>query len=427
VKQRAQRGSAPARLRDDAELGPLLDGADREYRRGLEEAAAFQRLSSRLERGEAGGRWRRVTLGAALSFAVASSLVVVAWGVLRQAEGERVAFGPELAEARAQALPGAEQVAQGALDEARGERDTEAARLAKPREPSAERTLAVPAEAPAAQPLDTDVAPEATLAAPAAERRIAPTKVRAPKAASGAPPMAAAHAARPRREQPLAQPLPPGAGGLTSERTPKLGHVGSRGSRIDCFDVARRGEPRAAELCFSQSAAGSGLGAERALFEMARLRRDVLRDALGALTALNDYRQRFPVGTHRQEVDISRVELLSQLGRGREALHESEAMLGASSGRERAARLHILRGNVLSRELSDWAAAAREYSLAEAFGGALGAEASRLRGQSLEALGDLPGALAAYRRYLEGAAPSPRHSDVARHVRLLSATLSVGR
>ena len=83
-----------------------------------------------------------------------------------------------------------------------------------------------------------------------------------------------------------------------------------------------------------------------ALYELARLRRDVLGDADGALAALGDYRQRFPAGSLRNEVEVSRIELLARLKRGPEALEASERLLGTPGGRERAAELRLLRGNV---------------------------------------------------------------------------------
>ena len=153
---------------------------------------------------------------------------------------------------------------------------------------------------------------------------------------------------------------------------------------------------------------------------MARLRRDALHDPNGALAALDDYRQRFPSGSLRNEVALSRLELLSQLGRGREALRESEALLASAKGEERAAELHMLRGNVYRSDLGDFRAAAREYEQAEARGGAQGAEATRLRGASLEAAGDSAGALQAYRRYL-GLPGVEKRTEVARRVEALVA------
>jgi hypothetical protein len=157
-----------------------------------------------------------------------------------------------------------------------------------------------------------------------------------------------------------------------------------------------------------------------ALYEVARLRRDVLHDAAGALAALREHGQRFPRGSLRNEVELSRIELLAELGRTREALQESEALLDSESGRERAAELHVLRGNVFHRDLGDPRAAAAEYARAEARGGALGAEAARLRGNCLEALGDVEGALQAYRQYTS-VPGQPHAAEVRRQIERLSA------
>jgi hypothetical protein len=157
-----------------------------------------------------------------------------------------------------------------------------------------------------------------------------------------------------------------------------------------------------------------------ALYELARLRRDVLGDARGALAAASEYRARFPNGSLRNEVDISRVELLADLDQGRQALDESAALLASPGGRERAAELHLLRGNIYRNTLKNPKLAAAEYGKAAASGGRLGAEASRLLGACLEALGDEQGAIAAYQRYL--AIPGqPRADEVKQHIDALTA------
>lgn len=431
---------APQRLREDAEIGPLLERGNREFASGLDEGAAFQRLSERIEGQNESRRWHRVSLGAALAFGAA---LAVAWGAFREVPHEDLAFGPErvtpgsqLAESTPSGevvapTPNVEAEAPDEPDEARAARPSEPARLAKPRELAAARLPEAPGDTSTPRRLESEL--DGTRERATAENTrvaeptvVAPKRPRQPDAApadrNAAPePEAPSPDATRERSSGSAVPdvTPPGL--RRGEAT--LGAPGASAPRSSCLDIAGR-DTRAAERCFAERAAGSGLSAEMALYEMARLRRDMLRDALGALDALNDYRLRFPRGSLRHEVDISRIELLSQLGRSREALRESEALLFSPTGRERAAELHVLRGNVFRHDLSDWAAAAREYALAEPFGGALGAEASRLRGQSLEAMGDLPGALAAYRRYLESTAPSARRAEVARRVELLSPKVS---
>ena len=165
----------------------------------------------------------------------------------------------------------------------------------------------------------------------------------------------------------------------------------------DCLALARDGRPRPAERCFERRSQGTGLSAEMALYELARLRRDVLGDTEGALGALWDYRQRFPAGSLRNEVDVSRIELLARLGRGQEALSASERLLATPAGRERAAELRLLRGNVY-RSAGSLREAIGEYASAERLGGSLGEEATFLRAQCLEALGDVAAARQAYGR-----------------------------
>ncbi len=55
------------------------------------------------------------------------------------------------------------------------------------------------------------------------------------------------------------------------------------------------------------------------------------------------------------------------------------------------------------------------------------AEANRFRGMSLEAMGNLPAAIAAYRRYLASAPSSPLRAQVSRRVELLVARVSATR
>jgi hypothetical protein len=147
-------------------------------------------------------------------------------------------------------------------------------------------------------------------------------------------------------------------------------------------------------------AVGSGLGAEMALYEVARLRRDVLADADGALRALAEYRTRFPAGSLRREADISQLELLLQLGRTDAALKQSDQLLSSSASGERAAELHLLRGHILRKAQSRFAEAAHEYELA-ATSGARSGEATYFRALCLEALGRGPEAAALFVRYLE--------------------------
>jgi len=130
----------------------------------------------------------------------------------------------------------------------------------------------------------------------------------------------------------------------------------------DCLGFARAGDAPKAEHCFEDQAIGQNLSAEVALYELARLRRDMLGKPAAALSALDDYARRFPHGYLSGEVLFSRLELLVKLGRSAEVLHASDELLASASGKERALEIHFLRGNVYAQALRDPANAAREYT-----------------------------------------------------------------
>lgn len=173
----------------------------------------------------------------------------------------------------------------------------------------------------------------------------------------------------------------------------------------DCLSLARRGHTRDAEACFVKTAEGTGLAAEMALYEVARLRRDVLSDPPGALQALAEYRKRFPSGSLRREADMSHLELLLQLGRTDEALKQSGELLSSSSSGERAAELHLLRGHILRKTQARFAEAAHEYELAER-AGARASDITYFRALCLDALGQNSEAAALFSEYLD----QPQHA-----------------
>lgn len=202
--------------------------------------------------------------------------------------------------------------------------------------------------------------------------------------------------------EPTPQPHLEGRSAVGSKPNPQ--HASSlaaaKSAAPDCLSLARHGQTRDAEACFLKRAEGSGLSAEMALYEVARLRRDVLADPAGALAALGQYRTRFPAGSLRREADMSHLELLLQLGRTDEALKQSDELLSSSSSGERAAELHLLRGHIFRKVQSRFADAAREYELAER-AGAPAAESTYFRALCLEALGQASQAAALFAKYLE--------------------------
>jgi hypothetical protein len=350
----------------DGELGELLRQANREFAAELDEPAAFRRVTARLNASRTrrlpwGMPWPVVAAPVALAAAAAVFVLAPRW--------KAPAAAPELV-----------------AEDWRGYR---------------------------AKPDATAVASSSTVAPPSEQ-----TPVRRAEAKN------AGRAAKPSAEPPPSRPSANAAPEPASETKPsdleakpEL-RVGSHPTRAveavnapDCLSLARQGQTRDAEACFLKRAEGSGLGAEMALYEVARLRRDVLADADGALRALAEYRTRFPAGSLRREADISQLELLLQLGRTDAALKQSDQLLSSSASGERAAELHLLRGHILRKAQSRFAEAAHEYELA-ATSGARSGEATYFRALCLEALGRGPEAAALFARYLE--LPQHPYADDAR-------------
>jgi tetratricopeptide repeat protein len=180
----------------------------------------------------------------------------------------------------------------------------------------------------------------------------------------------------------------------------------------DCLGFARAGNAAQAEHCFEEQAAGQNLSAEVALYELGRLRRDMLGKPEAALSALDDYARRFPHGYLSGEVLFSRLELLVKLGRSADVLQASDELLASASGKERAFEIHFLRGNLYAHSLADAPSAAREYTQASAAPGRVGDDAAFLAGVSWQNAGDAERARAAFEHYVARA--SARHLAEAR-------------
>lgn len=342
----------------EGELGPLLEGANREFASNVNQAAAFQRVTERLSTSRMLGQRRSYWLIPATLSLLAG--VVTVSTVLRRMRSDNA---PSVV---------AEDLHGFRIKPAVAPSTTAAAHA--PTEPTMRRRAPEPSALGAklgAQRASTPVPSNSENHLVA--RNVAQT---AESAAARAP------------EPALPEPANPTAASISNSAAP------------DCLSLARRGQTRDAETCFLKRAEGSGLGAEMALYEVARLRRDVLADAPGALAALAEYRTRFPTGSLRREADMSQLELLLQLGRTNEALKQSDELLSSSSSGERAAELHLLRGHILRKAQSRFTEAAREYELAEQ-AGARGGEGSYFRALCLEALGRAPEAAALFSKYLE--------------------------
>ncbi|HYP77477.1 MAG TPA: tetratricopeptide repeat protein [Polyangiaceae bacterium] len=356
----------PERL-TEGKFGRLLQDGNRELAEGLDQSAAFQRLSERMATSPAAGGGRRVYwLVPAFAVALAAFAVVPAL-VTRM----RAPSGPLIV-----------------AEDLRGHREPPVASAV-----ATERSPAAPARE-VMRPGDGRSALSAKHSG------------RAPSTASSLsePASAVAPSVDPAPVPPSPTPAPAGSTpDVSASATPPQAAEVSAGP--DCLSLARGGHTRDAEACFLKRAEGSGLGAEMALYEVARLRRDVLGDAPGALRVLAEYRTRFPSGSLRREADMSQLELLVQLGRTDEALKQSDELLSSSASGERAAELHLLRGHILRKTRSRFAEAAHEYELAERAGARRG-DVTYFHALCLEALGRGPEAAALFTQYLE----QPQHS-----------------
>ncbi|MEY4546787.1 MAG: hypothetical protein RL685_2982 [Pseudomonadota bacterium] len=373
-----QRGTA---LPVEPELQRLLAQANLEYGAPRDEVAAFRRLTLAMER-SGPERGLRPWLWVCAGVGAAALALVVLRGQLLQGSMATLQLAPE---------PPVTSVQREAQREAAHEVTREVART-----DTGDTGHTAESEPPVVQ------APQSALSldGPARERPArAPLMrqddaVRPPRRTSVAP------SSTPRSAPPAA---PAVALPVTAPRSVDS-KLSPDGLDEDCLALARDGQPRPAERCFVRRSQGAGLSAEMALYELARLRRDVLGDTQGALGALGDYRQRFPAGSLRNEVDVSRIELLARLERRQEALSASEQLLATPAGRERAAELRLLRGKVL-RASGSLREAVAEYASAERLGGALADEATFLRAQCLEALGDVAAARQAYERAAQSTGP----------------------
>jgi len=187
-----------------------------------------------------------------------------------------------------------------------------------------------------------------------------------------------------------------------------------------CAARANTGDAAGAAACFTAAATGTDLGAEVALYEAARLYRDVLGRPEQAAATLQEARRRFPGGALSREVNLSLAELLPKLGRYREALTVTQAVLDGHPAGPRAAALHLLRGDVLRAGLASCAAAESEYAAAASTGDDRVADAATFwRAACLEAEGRRPEARAAFALYLTRPHPA-RTTEARAHLQALA-------
>lgn len=185
----------------------------------------------------------------------------------------------------------------------------------------------------------------------------------APSAATAAAPrvesaLRAAAPSNPRSALPspatAKRPLPTPEPGPAQAATPSAG---------DCKALVQVSQYEAAARCYGdQAERSSGVGAEVAWMERARIESRALGRPSDALVTLAAYERRFPDGTLSTEARLTSIELLAAVGRREEAL----VAIGEATPRvpERAGALHLL-GARLALETNSCALAEQHLQAAE--------------------------------------------------------------
>jgi hypothetical protein len=135
-----------------------------------------------------------------------------------------------------------------------------------------------------------------------------------------------------------------------SERARALTPAPRESDAGQCSQLAKASQYAAASACYGKVAHGSSMDAELALYEKARLEAKALGQSSQALSTLDEHARRFPGGVLTTEVELTRIELLSQLGRRAEALSAIERGLQGVLGRERGGDLQVLRAELLGAQ-----------------------------------------------------------------------------
>jgi len=113
-----------------------------------------------------------------------------------------------------------------------------------------------------------------------------------------------------------------------------------------CAQLARDGAAEPALACYAQLTRGTGMSAELALFEQARLEGKALRRPDRALATLDEYRRRFPNGSLRGEVMLAQIDWLLASGNSTAAGQIVEEALASGLLSERTVELERLRATL---------------------------------------------------------------------------------
>jgi ferric-dicitrate binding protein FerR (iron transport regulator)/TolA-binding protein len=192
--------------------------------------------------------------------------------------------------------------------------------------------------------------------------------------------------------------------------TPVSPPTPARDDVAEALELERHGDLRGAEESLKRALASPDARHDLALYQLAVLRQRRANDPQGALDALNRYRDLYPRGSLRQEVDLSIVEVDHTLGRTEATLAESAAFLSRYPQSERADEVRLLRGDIL-RQRGDCAKAIVEYRAVS--GGQALDDALYYWAYCQRQLGASTAASEALRRYLVRF-PAGRHADAAR-------------
>jgi hypothetical protein len=185
---------------------------------------------------------------------------------------------------------------------------------------------------------------------PAEPASLAPPRDEEPSVPPAPPPRAKSAATRTTakpavvRVAPVA-PVAPVARAAAPKASGANGSSGGGGARA-CADLARTGDAEAALTCYERLASGSGMTAELALFERARLEGKALRRPDRALKTLEVYRRRFPNGSLRPEVMLARIDWLVRSDDREGARQAVDEALASGLLRERTAELSRLRDSL---------------------------------------------------------------------------------
>ena len=175
-------------------------------------------------------------------------------------------------------------------------------------------------------------------AAPAPRREITEPSLQ-PEPSPALPPPTTSSKPEPEVARPRVRPVP----ARTLPKPPAVVASAPRRSARACAELARSGAAEQALSCYQGLANGSGITAELALFEQARLEGKALRRPEQALQTLDSYRRRFPNGSLRAEVMLAQIDWLLRSGERARARQLVDEALASGSLSERRAELERLR------------------------------------------------------------------------------------